>query len=251
MTCRGFAVSFFGRVAGNQAGDHGWLVRGSPRQGVVILLHGVRADRRSQIGRLRLLKKSGYTLLAFDFQAHGESPGRHITFGHLEGMDAKAAVDYVQKKFPGERIAMIGQSLGGAAVLLAPQPLPVDALVIEEVFPDIGAALRNRLAAFIGPLARLLTPLYTALMPYVLGVGASELRPIDQIGKIKIPVLVLAGAADTRTTIEESKNLFARAHKPKAFHAFDGAGHADLQNYAPEEYAGQVLPFLAQYLQKQ
>jgi alpha-beta hydrolase superfamily lysophospholipase len=217
---------------------------------VVILLHGVRADRRSQVERLRLLKKSGYTVLAFDFQAHGESPGKHITFGRLEGMDARAAVDYVQQKFPGERIGMVGQSLGGAAVLLAPQPLPVDAIVVEAVFPDIDAALRNRLALFIGPLARLLTPFYTALMPWVIGVNASDLRPIDQIGKIKIPVLVLAGAADTRTTLEESKDLFAHAHRPKAFHAFSRAGHVDLLNYAPEEYAGQVLPFLARHLRK-
>lgn len=41
---------------------------------------------------------------------------------------------------PGEKIGAIGQSLGGAAALLCPRPLQVDALVIEAVYPDIDGA---------------------------------------------------------------------------------------------------------------
>jgi fermentation-respiration switch protein FrsA (DUF1100 family) len=227
---------------------HGWIVPGMPGHGVVILLHGVRADRRSQINRLRLLERAGYTALAFDFQAHGESPGHRITFGHLEGLDAAAAVAYARRRFPGERIGVIGESLGGAAVLLAPRPLPVDAIVLESVYDDIDHALCRRLEAYLGKVGCLLTPLYTALMPVVVGVHASELRPIDHIGSIAAPVLVLAGAADDRTTISEAKNLFAHAPQPKDFWAVGGAGHIDLLNYAPDDYERHVMPFLAKYL---
>jgi len=53
----------------------GWLMRGHPGAGVVVVLHGVRADRGKMINRLRPLRQAGYSALAIDFQAHGESPG--------------------------------------------------------------------------------------------------------------------------------------------------------------------------------
>ena len=82
--------------------------------------------------------------LLFDFQAHGESTGVRITFGHLEGLDAHAAVALMRERLPRERIGAIGSSLGGAAALLGPAPLPVDALVLESVYPDIRACRLSR-----------------------------------------------------------------------------------------------------------
>src|SRR4051812_38826143 len=61
-----------------------WFVSGRPGAGAVVLLHGVGANRTSMLGRLRFLHARGYAVLAPDFQAHGESPGAHITFGARE-----------------------------------------------------------------------------------------------------------------------------------------------------------------------
>lgn len=58
-------------------------------------------------------------MLLFDFQAHGESPGDHITFGFLESRDARAALDFVHRELPGQLVAALGISLGGAAAVLA------------------------------------------------------------------------------------------------------------------------------------
>jgi fermentation-respiration switch protein FrsA (DUF1100 family) len=230
---------------------HGWVARGTPGQGVVILLHGVYADRRSQLNRVRLLQHTGYTVLSFDFQSHGESVGQRITFGRLESLDAMAAIDYAKRHFPGERVGAIGESLGGAALVLAPQPLPVDAMVLESVYPDIDHALCDRFTHYLGRAGCLLTPIYTALMPLVIGVHESELRPIDHIGSIASPLLILSGTADTRTTIAEAKDIYAHAPEPKEFWAVEGADHVDLMDYAPDDYERHVMPFLAKYLRGQ
>lgn len=226
----------------------GWLLRGAPSRGVVVVLHGVHASRVAMLPRLRLLAEAGYSALAIDFQAHGESPGGTVTFGHLEALDARAVVDFARRTLPGERVGVIGVSLGGAAALLGPEPLPVDAMVLESVYPDIESALGNRFASYLGPPGRLLTPVYAALMPLVIRVRARELRPIERIGAVTAPVFVMAGTADRYTTIDESRALFARAPEPKEFWAVEGAAHVELVRYAPVEYRRRVLDFLGKYL---
>src|SRR3954468_1254117 len=123
----------------------GWLCRVPGSRGVVILMHGVRANRLSMVRRARLFRDHGYSVLLFDFQAHGESPGEHITFGHLESRDARAALERVHREFPGQPVAAVGTSLGGAAAILADPPLPLRALILESVYPTIEAGTANRL----------------------------------------------------------------------------------------------------------
>jgi dienelactone hydrolase len=240
-------------ASGSGALLRGWFVPGRPGGGAVVLMHGVRANRVSMLRRARLLHAAGFAVLLFDFQAHGESLGAHITFGQLEARDARAAVDYLRRRLPNERIGAIGMSLGGAAALLGFTPLPVDALVLEAVYPTIEAALGDRLEAVLGPaigplVAPGLTRLFVLLLPPILGLEPEALRPIDHIGEVTAAVLVAAGTADTRTTIAESRALFARAREPKLFWAVEGAGHVDLEAYAPEEYRRRVVGFLMERL---
>ncbi|CAF4928254.1 unnamed protein product, partial [Rotaria sp. Silwood1] len=61
-----------------------------------------------------------------------------------------------------------------------------------------------------------------------LGVSVDEIAPIKIIDKIHIPVFVMSGEADTRTTREESKKLFDAANTPKKFWLVPNAGHQDL-----------------------
>jgi alpha-beta hydrolase superfamily lysophospholipase len=218
-------------------------------------MHGVRANRLSMVRRAEVLHTPGFGVLLFDFQAHGESPGRHITYGRLEASDAIAAVSFVRRRSPGELVGALGVSLGGAAALLGPEPLHLDALVLESVYPDIDAALANRLSSSLGPIAGplftpVLTPTFKLLLPPILGVHADELRPIDRIGMVRIPLLVASGTADDRTTLLEARAMFDRALEPKQFWAVQGAAHVDLERYGPDQYWSVVLPFLTMTLQR-
>src|SRR5215510_2529914 len=136
-------------ASGSGATLQGWFVPGRPGAGAVVLMHGVNANRLAMLRRARLFHAEGFAVLVFDFQAHGESTGTRITFGHREGQDASAAIAYLRTRLPDERIGAIGSSLGGAAALLAPAPLDVDALVLEAVYPDIGTATTNRIRAVL------------------------------------------------------------------------------------------------------
>lgn len=227
---------------------HAWLSLGKRGLGAVLLLHGVGENRSRMLARAQFLHDAGYTILAPDFQAHGESPGEHITFGARESLDAHAAMSFLREAAPGERIGVIGVSMGGAAALLGPEPVAADALVLESVYPTIDQALSDRLHVWLGPLGFLATPITPMVMRTVgddIGVTGDELRPIDKIGAVKEPLLLLAGTNDQYTTLDESKALFARATAPKSFWAVQGAEHEDLFDFAPLDYERVVGDFLS------
>jgi predicted alpha/beta-fold hydrolase len=170
----------------------GWLVAGETNRGVVILQHGIRADKSTLVSRAKLLSQAGYTVLLFDFQAHGESIGKQITLGFFESRDSQAAVEYVKKRFPGKPIGVIGISLGAAAATLAQPPLDVQAMVLEMMYPTVIEATKDRIEMRFGPLGRCLSPLLTAQIKLRIGCDPDDLRPMIAVSKIIAPKLFLA-----------------------------------------------------------
>jgi alpha-beta hydrolase superfamily lysophospholipase len=228
----------------------GWLCHAGGSRGVVILMHGVRANRLSMLQRARLFRNEGFSVLLFDFQAHGESPGEHITFGYLESRDARAALDFVHLEFPGLPVAALGTSLGGAAAVLADPPLDLDALILESVYPTVEEATRNRLRIRLGPFGPPLASLLLGQLVPRLGIPPSALHPIDKIGRLRCPVFVIGGTNDRHTTPAETRALFARAPEPKRLWLIPGAAHEDLERFAGAEYRRRVIGFLDEFAKK-
>jgi pimeloyl-ACP methyl ester carboxylesterase len=228
-----------------------WYAPGRAGFGAVLLLHGVGSNRTSMLSRLRFLHARGYAVLAPDFQAAGESPGEHVTFGARESLDAAASVQFLRDSAPNERLGVIGVSMGGAAALVGPRPLDVDAMVLESVYPTFRDAVSDRLRVWLGPVGLLgpaIAPLLIGVVGPEIGIDENSLRPIERIGSVREPVLMLTGSKDQYTPIEESLALFARIKAPKRFWEMNGAGHEDLHDFAPAEYEHVVGSFLAEQL---
>jgi uncharacterized protein len=227
----------------------GWWVDRGGESPVVLLLHGVRADRSSMVSRGQLLVRHGLSVLLIDLQAEGETPGEAITLGYRESRDVVAARDWIRSQAPGRRIGVIGESMGGASVLLAPQPSGFDAVVLEAVYPRIGRAVENRIRMWLGPLAPVLTPLLLVQLQPRLHISESDLQPIRSIGRLGAPVLVVAGSKDEHTTLVESQELFAAASTPKSLWVVEGARHQDFLRYDPDGYQAHVVGFLIETLE--
>jgi uncharacterized protein len=226
----------------------GWFLKGEQGKGAVVLMHGLRGNRLGLLDRIRFLNKNGYGVLAFDFQGSGESNGEKLTFGYLESRDAVASINFIKQKLPNEKIGVIGISMGGAAFLLAKEQPKVDSLILEMVYPTIQKAVENRLNMWLFKGADIFTPLMTWQFPTRLGVSADQLRPLDNMPKVKIPVQIIAGEKDVHTTLEESKQLFEAANQPKEMWIVPNAEHGDLHQVSPKDYEQKVLQFFAQTL---
>lgn len=239
------------RIPATDGGQvHGWLARGEDGNGVVLLVHSIRSNRVEMLSRARFLTAQGYHTLLIDLQAHGETPGKRITFGARESENVAAAVDYLRRLFPHERIGAIGVSLGAAAIVLAEHDLRLSAVILESLHPTIEEAVENRLRLFLGEPGVWFLPVLLFQISVFTGVPIDALSPIEQINNLNSPVLIISGTNDNHTTVPETERLFAAAREPKELWIVPGAGHFNMHDYAGKAYEREVLDFLSYYLRR-
>ena len=243
-----FVVTTIPSESGSQIAT--WYTNSPDSVATIVLVHGIHGNRKKLLKRAKLLINEGYAVVLIDLQAHGESPGRQITLGHLERHDVQAAVEFARKQNPSHRVGVIGISLGGASAVLG-SPMQADAMVLESVFPTIEEAVNDRVQVRLGPLCHLISPMLLCQIPPRLGISASCLRPIDRIADLDCPVLIVSGDRDRMTTIDETRRLFDAADEPKQLVIFPGARHQDLLEQNPPLYEEEVLSFLDRYLQSE
>lgn len=229
----------------------GWFSPGQPGQGAVLLFHGVRADRTQMLARARFLHRSGYATLLIDLPAHGESAGSRITFGGREAEGVTASLAFVRRELPGERVAVIGVSLGAASTVLAHFAQPPDAVILESMYPTIEEALTNRLTMRLGPMGALFAPALLWQLPLRTGVKVQDLQPIRSLPHLGAPVFIASGAEDQQTPWAETQRLFEAAKEPKEMWQVEGAGHVDLHAFSSEEYERRILNFLEKYVRRE
>jgi pimeloyl-ACP methyl ester carboxylesterase len=164
-------------------------------QGAVLLLHGNRSDRRQMAQRARFLQRHGYTALLIDLPGQGASTASAVTFGLREAHGVHAALDELRRRAPGQRIGVIGVSLGAAALVLCRDCGQVDAVVLESMYPTIEEAVADRIRMVLGSIATPLAHLLLWQLPLRLDIRPDQLRPIERLPGLGAPVLIAAGSA--------------------------------------------------------
>jgi uncharacterized protein len=216
----------------------------------VLLFHGVGASRSQFEDHVKWLNRVGYAVLTIDFRGHGESDQEQRSFGLFEARDARAAFDWLKAKQGGAPIGAIGVSLGGAAALMGEKgPLPVDALILQAVYPDIRRAISNRIAFYTPSLiAALGEPIlsYQSILRY--GVWPDRLSPIAAAKHYDGPALVIGGTADRYTPAAETRALAAAFPRAPELWFAQGLGHGQVSSLDSAEYQHHVLTFLDQHL---
>jgi len=226
----------------------GWYLDTQHPKGGVLLLHGVRSNRLQMLNRARFLQNDGYDVLLFDFQAHGESGGDVITFGYQEALDVEAGYEYLQKSLGSSNIAIIGVSLGGASALLSPTKTKAKVMILESVYPSIEQAIKDRLKIYLGSVGEYLSPLLTIQLKPRMGIGIDDLKPINHISQATGAIMIITGSNDQRTTVEESKEMYAKANKPKELWIVKDAKHVNFDYLLGDKYKEKILSFLDKHM---
>lgn len=225
-----------------------WVTAPQNRQPVVVLLHGLHANRSSHRNQMRAFTQMGCGAVAITLRAHGDSGGEKIGFGLAEAGDVKAAVEFVEQEFPGHRIILFGESLGAAAAIFAARDLNgrIAGYILDTPYFDLKSALFNRLSMYLPPVLshtayagmRLCAPLF-------LDRTLDDYAPINRIADIApaTPVLLIAGDKDTHATLDQS-NEFAKRCSHARFEMIAGAAHGQTYSRNPTRYEQLLREFI-------
>jgi pimeloyl-ACP methyl ester carboxylesterase len=226
-------------LAGEGVSLKGWRCRASTtRRGTVVYLHGVADNRTSAAGIVERFGGRGFDVVAYDSRAHGESEGEACTYGFFEKQDLHRVLDTIG---PGP-IVLVGTSLGAAVALQEAARDPrVTAVVAAETFSDLRTVATERAPWFFtsGIIARAFR-----LAEQQGRFQVDDVSPVVAAGEIRIPVLLVHGAADTDTPPSHSQRVLAALAGPKQLILVAGARH----NEALRDSWGDVERWLGETL---
>ena len=135
----------------------------------------------------RAFHNEGFAVLRFNFRGAGRSEGEHDC-GLGEQADLRAAIEFVQRRYPGAEVWLAGFSFGSAVMLRA-------------------AACDTRVRAFVA-----------AGVP----VSKYQFSDIDQCNK---PKLFVQGSQDEFGPARDLEKFFAALDDPKELKIIGGADH--------------------------
>lgn len=209
-----------------------WLLRPPhPRGCSVVLAHGLFRSRREVLDRAAYLSALGCQSLALDLRHHGESAGTRTSLGFLEGFDVMAGARFLSGEFPGNRVYLLGVSMGGAAAARAGAVLAdeVSGVVMDSTFRNVPEVVDRYAELLVG------LPPFPAGDLTLLGLGLAagfEPRAMDverfssRLGEAGVPILVIAGDRDRRAPPEAQAAVFrANGHSRSRMVVVEGATH--------------------------
>ena len=222
----------------------GWHIPGTSRQ-TIILVHGFARDRSELLPEARWLVAQGYSALLFDSRAQGASDGAHISMGYLEALDIRAAVDFILKRSPEERIGVLGYSMGAvAAIQAAAEDIRIQAVVAISPFATLDETMNHRLKR-----VRPLVALVAWWGERMTGLHSHALRPVDAVRALSPrPILIMQADADGMVPPGSGKRLYEAAAEPKELWSVPGVGHVGFRQAVPQAYKRRVLDFFRQHL---
>jgi dipeptidyl aminopeptidase/acylaminoacyl peptidase len=181
--------------------------------------------------------------LFLDFAGRGDSAGKTITMGAGEASDLEAAVDFLSGKagVDSRRIALAGRGMGAvAAILAAGRDRRVRALVLDSPYADLGRVADENLSARYVPAALVRPPLF-AVAAIRARFDPYEVRPIDAIGGVETPILLLHGEEDRKVRFRHAEEFAAAAGDDLELVPLTGLDH---DSERPPEYAERIASFL-------
>lgn len=207
------------------------------------------------------LASEGFISVRFDPTGTWESEGETVFYTTSQYLrDIQAVVDFMMGKAAFEKIAIVGHSLGGRmGILYGAAEKSVSAVVdimgsasfvsLKTFEDSVIKWGRERIKVSVRDLPNNKDEKREFRVPYSFVADAINYDALSVVRKVHKPLLMIAGEEDELVSIEEMRELFEKASKPKEFVIIKGVGHN--YRFQDNEIAvvnGQVMDFLRTYL---
>jgi len=234
----------------------GWwfAVPGADRAAVIV--HGRGRNRVNSdfmpAAIARLLLVHGYSVLLFDLRGHGESGGTRYTLGIEEPRDILAAIDLASNRADIERnrVAVIGESLGGGSLLMTVKADPtIGPVVTDSAFADANTVVSESATKYTN-LPAWFTPGIVLMARLFLGLDLSQVTPSKVVAAHpERAFLFIQCTDDTTVPLHHGYDLKAASANPLTeLWVVPGCEHVMAFATHPDEWAQHVLMFLTREL---
>jgi hypothetical protein len=233
--------------------DHldGWVLAGA-RPATVVLFAGYARDHRRMWRYGHFLHRMGFTVVTVDFRSARRSGRKPTTLGHWEMRDGRAALDWLRREpaLRGNRLALFGESLGGAVALtLAAERPDVVAVVADCPFASADAAIADGFQLVVGLPAYPLAPLARQLGRWIAGVDPGALVVTEALESLAgRPVLVIQTRREDRFSRRQAERIAAALGQRGELWTLDAVKHNEAWLHHRAEYESRVGGFLARHL---
>lgn len=194
-----------------------WHAPADDSHPVLVYFHGNAGHIGERDYKIREMVEAGYGVLLATYRYNAGAGGK----GSEEALlaDARGALEFVRSHgINDERIVLYGESLGsGIAVAMAAER-NVAGLVLETPYSSIAEVAHSRY--------------WFALAKWLI---RDRYDSLARIGKVKAPILLFHGDADTTIPIRFGERLYDAAPEPKEAHFYPGGSHTDLYDHGAGE----------------
>ena len=230
---------------GDRDSVSGWYLAGT-RGVTLLLLHGYGRTHHRMWRYAGFLRAAGYGTLAIDFRSSRRDHRLPTTLGHHERADVEAAWCWLRARVPGQRLGVMGESLGASvALLLAADHPDAEVVIVDCPFATGGEAVEDMLGRFLrlprwpfAPLARRVGRLASGCDPY----ATDAVRAAARLSERR--VLFIHSEEDERLAPRQSERLWEAAGRHHPLWRVSGARHNRAWVSRREEYERRVLAFL-------
>lgn len=189
-----------------------WIVPATNESAsAIVVAHGYPASKADVLPLVAPLAEDHHLVLV-DQRGLGDSEGT-TTLGIREPLDVQAGIEAAREIQGVERVGLIGFSMGAAAAIQAAASTPVDAVLAQAAYADL-ETLAPSVFDGLGPLA---DPAGHLLLAYarLTGLDPSQARPVDAIGDVGAPVLLVHGTEDETIPADHSRRLASQSPDAK------------------------------------
>ncbi len=226
----------------------GWLISshdsGSNFKITIILNHQWSRNADRMLPFARFLHAAGFNLLLYDARSHGESGDDGYSSIYKFSEDLISAIDYLCSRADVNlsSIGVLGHSMGAASAILAnARDHRIKALVSDAAFSDPVELTRlilktKHIPQF--PFRRLICK----FVEQILKLKMDEVSPLNNIGKISNPVLLIHGENDRLVPCKQLEELYDHSNRLLTEKwLVQNRGHS--VNYLDKKYSDKVVSF--------
>ena len=219
---------------------------------VIIYLHGNAGSRIDSLKYLRAVLQNKINLFCFDFAGCGLSEGEYISLGFHEKEDLKIIVDFVSRLPYVSSIGLWGHSMGAAtAILFAANDKRISCICADSSYSDFNVLAKETVSKNIKIPNFVFSTAYSFVRKTIIkknGLDICNLKPIEEVKKIKKPIMFVHGVKDVLIDMQHSVDLFEKCEAyPKIVNFFEG-GHNSRRDKILVE---KILDFFKVYLNEE